>query len=166
MKATWWNRFWYWVVLSLEIMRFAFFCPSWELRPAVMKGLFVFFSLGNQKHHLSVDGNVLKAEHWLLSCHISSLSVVVLPSASLLSWEVLAALFFPCRQFSKGKSNVQPLWYRHSWNALLHYLSKYILVLSIILVGTALGFIFVMEPNLLQQISEMVLGPFDLFWPA
>lgn len=79
-----------------------------------MKGLFVFFSLGNQKHHLSVDGNVLKAEHRLLSCHISSLSVVVLPSASLLSWEVLAALFFPCRQFSKGKSNGQPLWYRHS----------------------------------------------------
>lgn len=38
---------------------------------AVMAGLLLYFSLGNQKHHLSVDGSVLKADHWLLSCYIS-----------------------------------------------------------------------------------------------
>lgn len=100
-------------VLNLEIMHFVFF-SRWELRPAVVKGIFVFFPLGNQKHHLSVEGSVLKAEHQLLSCHIGSFSAVVLPSASLLAWEVLAALYFPCRWFSEGESNVRPLWYRHS----------------------------------------------------
>lgn len=76
---------------------------------AVVAGLLVYFSLGNQKHHLSVDGSVVKAGHWLLSCHISSFSAVALTSVSLPSQEVLTALFFPCRLFSKGESNVQPL---------------------------------------------------------
>lgn len=147
-------------------MDFAFFFLQWELRPAVMKGLFVLVSHGNQKHHLLVDGSVLKAEYQLRSCCISSFSTVVLPSASLLSQEVLAALFFPRGRFSKGKSNVSPLWYRHYWNALLCYLSKYILGVSIVLVGTALGSVLLMGPNFLQQIFETVLGPFDLFWPS
>lgn len=76
---------------------------------AAMAGLLAYFSLGNQKHHLSVYGSVLKADHWLLSCHISSFSAVALISVSLMSQEVLTALFFSCRLFSKGESSVQPV---------------------------------------------------------
>lgn len=52
---------------------------------------------------------------------------------SAMSQEVLTALFFSCRLFPEGESNVQPV--SVLWNALFYYLSKYILVLSIALVG-------------------------------
>lgn len=81
------------------------------------------FCLGNQKHHLSVDGSVVKADHWLLFCHISSFSAVALISVSLMPQEVLTALFFSCSLFSKGESNVQSM--SVLWNVLFYYLSKY-----------------------------------------
>lgn len=130
---------------------------------AVMAGLLVCFSLGNQKHHSSVDGSVLKADHWLLSCHIRSFSAVALTSVSLLSQEALTALFFPCFLRMSPMFNLC-LFYGHSWNALIYYLSKYILVLSI--AGTAGRSILLKHPNLPQPIFEAFLGPFDLFWPA
>lgn len=77
---------------------------------AVMAGLLVYFSLGNQTHHLSVDGSVLKTDHWLLSCHISSFSVVALISVSRMSQKILTALFFSCRLLSKDVSSVQPVF--------------------------------------------------------
>lgn len=77
-----------------------------------MKGLFVYFSLGNQKCHMSVDGDILKAEHQLLSCHNNSFSAVVLPSAFLLYRGSFGSLF--SSHVSKGESSTQPLWYRHS----------------------------------------------------
>lgn len=124
-------------VLILECVRnyaLSLFFPWWVLILAVMAGLLVYFSLGNQKHHLSVDGSVVKADHWLLFCHISSFSAVALISVSLMPQEVLTALFFSCSLFSKGESNVQSM--SVLWNVLFYYLSKYSLVLSIALVGT------------------------------
>lgn len=160
IKATWWNRFWYLDVLTLGIMLFAFF-PSVVVE-ACSDERFVFFSLGSQKHNLLSRWECIKS---LTSVAVLSCAVVI-RSASLLSQQVLAALFFLCRWFSKGKSNMLPLWYGYSWNALLHYLCKYVLVLSIVLVRTALGSVTLVGPNFQQQIFEAVLSPFDLFWHA
>lgn len=92
---------------------------------------------------------------------------MVLPLASMLSWEVLTAFIFLFRQFSKGASDVQPLWYNTPEVLCFTFRSKYILVLSTVLVGhLALGSVLLMGPNLLQQIFEAVLVPFDLFWSA
>lgn len=43
---------------------------------------------------------------------------------------------------------------------LFYYLLKYILVLSIAIVGTAIRSLLLKGPN------KAVLGPFDPFWPA
>lgn len=51
------------------------------------------------------------------------------------------------------------LCYGHSWNALFYYLSKYISVLSIALVGMAIRSLLLKGPNLPQPIFEAVLAP-------